>query len=74
MLIRENKVFSEWLKQQGDRLTFRSIETFLCIKELKATNADHIFTVIDKELNKYNLNYSCLISCSFDGAANFSGI
>ena len=45
---------------------------FLCL-ELKSTTAESIFTAIDTELKKRKLSYYRLLSCSFDGAANFSG-
>ena len=46
---------------------------FLCIIPLSATDSKTITETIDRELKKRELDYSKLISLSFDGAANFSG-
>lgn len=48
-------------------------ERFLCLVEMKCTTAESIFSGIETELQKRKLSYEKLLTCSFDGAANFSG-
>lgn len=44
----------------------------MCLVELEKNDAETIFLTINDALQERHLSYEKLVTCSFDGAANFS--